>query len=137
MGEKIVTHPKQAELEKTMSQMCIELDGYLEDRYGELYQIHPNRPSRGRAANPNFDGLFSTGTMFTLGYGSQYGRGYIIDIEIRTLQRIPSEKRMEIEQDGINFLREKLSEYFPDRKLSIVRDKNVWKLIGDFSLGQT
>ncbi|MDY4889662.1 MAG: hypothetical protein SO135_08000 [Sphaerochaetaceae bacterium] len=128
-------HPKQAELEDTMSQMCRQLDDYLEDKYGNLYRIHPNRPVRGRTANPNNDGLFSTGTMFTLGYGSDFGRGYIIDIEIRSLEKIPSEERQKIEKDGIAFITKRLGSFFPDRKLEIVRDKTVWKLIGDFSLG--
>lgn len=129
-------HPKQAILEETMARMCSDLDNYLEDMYGTEYTIHPNRPMRGRAANPSYDGLFSTGTMFTLGYGSKYGRGYIIDMEIRSLESIPAEKRREIEETGVSFLRERLTSYFPERKLEIVRDGSVWKLVGDFMLGE-
>lgn len=129
-------HPKQAELEKGLSLMCAELDEHLEDKYGTEYTLHPNRPRRGHAANPSYDGLFYTGAMFTLGYGSTYGRGYIIDIEIRSLQHVDSVRKREIEEDGMAFLKTRLKSYFPERELQIVRDKTVWKLTGDFSLGE-
>ena len=81
-------HPKQEELENKLSQLCQALDNHLEDKFGEHYRIHPNRLKRGQAANPTFDGLFSTSLAFTLGYGSQYGRGYVMNVEIRTLDKV-------------------------------------------------
>ena len=77
-------HPKQEELEKKLSDLCQALDNHLEDKYGEHYKIHPNRLKRGKGANPSFDGLFSTSLAFTLGYGSKYGRGYVMNVEIRS-----------------------------------------------------
>lgn len=126
---------RQQALEQTLSRMCSDLDNYLEDKYGRTYPVHPNRPIRGKAANPAHDGLFSTGTMFTLGFGSKYGRGYILDMEIRTLTPVDPATRRMIEEDGVSFLSGRLKDYFPDRDLRIERDGRVWKIVGDFSLG--
>lgn len=127
--------PQQQSLEKHMRSLCDELDRYLEDTFGDRFPLHPNRLPRGRAARVAYDGLFSTGTQFTLGYGSESGRGYLVDIDIVTLAKVKEEDRDEIERAAIKFLRENLSKYFPDRKLEVVRDGNVYKIIGDFSLG--
>ncbi|MDD3941547.1 MAG: hypothetical protein PHR90_03660 [Sphaerochaetaceae bacterium] len=131
-----LSSPQQAVLEKHMRLLCDELDHHLEDAYGERYPLHPNRPARGKAARVAYDGLFSTGTKFTLGYGSTHGRGYLVDIEISTLERVKAEDREEIESTAIKFLREKLPEHFPDRKLEVVKDGKVYKIVGDFSLGK-
>jgi len=119
-----------------MQQLCNELDKYLEEHFSNLYPLHPNRPPRGTTASGIYDGLFSTTAVFTLGYGSEKGRGYIITIEIRTLQKVSTADKENIETSGIDFIRTKLKNYFPDRKLEIVKDNNVYKLIGDFSLGK-
>ena len=130
-----MTSPKQQELENRMRMVCDELDHHLEDTFGKAYPLHPNRPPRGKAARVAYDGLFSTGTKFTLGYGSKTGRGYLVDIEIATLERVKPGDRKEIEQEAIRFLSSRLQEYFPERKLDIVQDGTVYKIIGDFSLG--
>lgn len=127
--------PQQQVLENHMRQLCDELDHYLEDRFGNRYPLHPNRPERGKAARVSYDGLFSTGTKFTLGYGSEHGRGYLVDIEMSTLEKVDPTDRFEIEQAAITFLREQLPMHFPNRKLDIVKDGKVYKIVGDFSLG--
>lgn len=126
---------KQDELEKNLTNMCLELDTYLEDKYGKKYPIHPNRLERGKAASGNYDGLFSAGSKFTLGYGSNEGRGYIVDIDIVTLSWVNKEDKEAITKDGIKYLRTLLPKFFPDRKLEIKKDGNLYKIIGDFSLG--
>ncbi|WP_320127828.1 hypothetical protein [uncultured Sphaerochaeta sp.] len=129
------THPSQEALETNFRLLCDDLDTFLENTFGHRYTRHPNRLARGKAASVAYDGLFSTGTQFTLGYGSNYGRGYIVDIEIRTLDKIPATERQEIEEEAINQLKTFIPSRFPDRKISVVKDGNVYKLIGDFSLG--
>ena len=129
-----VQHPKQAKIEKNMRLLCNALDTYLEDTYGDAYPLHPNRAQRGKAGNVAYDGLFSTGTKFTLGYGSKSGRGYLVDIEIVTLEKVTRENRAKIEQDAITFLLAKLPKYFPSRELDIIQEGNVFKIVGDFSL---
>ena len=128
-------HPKQRQLEDTLRTMCDDLDRYLEDTYGNRYPLHPNRMERGKAASVAYDGLFSTGTQFTMGYGSNAGRGYIVDIDIVTLSRVAKEDVDEIEASAVKYLKQLLPAYFPDRTLDSVKDGNLYKIIGDFSLG--
>lgn len=128
-------HPKQEEFEAKLSQLCADLDNRLEDRYGKLFPIHPNRPKRGEAAYPGFDGLFSTSVAFTLGIGSQYGRGYVMNIDIRTLDHVDPGVMTEIFNDALVFVNSNLSVYFPERELKLVKDGKVLKITGDFSLG--
>lgn len=130
----IVSHQQRA-LEKKLRLLCDELDHYLEDRYEERYNLHPNRPPRGKTAAVAYDGLFSTGTQFTLGIGSDYGRGYIVDIHIATLDKVDTLFKEEVYKEAQRFLNERLELYFPNRKLQVVFDKNVYKIVGNFSLG--
>ncbi|MDA3824142.1 MAG: hypothetical protein PF450_16235 [Bacteroidales bacterium] len=130
-----VGHPKQEKIEKNMRSLCNALDAYLEDTYGEKYPLHPNRAQRGKAGSVSYDGLFSTGTKFTLGYGSKSGRGYLVDIEIVTLENVTHENRKKIEEDAVSFLKEQLPHHFPHRELDIIQEGNVFKIVGDFSLG--
>ena len=129
-------HPKQEELEERMSLLCQELDNHLEDIYGERYAVHPNRLKRGQGANPSYDGLFSTSMAFTLGYGSRYGRGYVVNVEVRTLDKVSQYDTIHITSTAFAFLKSKLKEYSPDHNLDVVQDGNVMKIIGDFSLGE-
>ena len=131
------SHPKQIELEAVLRRLCDDLDHYLEDTYGDRYPLHPNRPARGKAASVAYDGLFSTGTQFTLGYGSDHGRGYLVSVEIRTLSTVKQEDRKAIERSAIAYLRSIIPTYFPDREIEVKRDGNVYKLVGDFSLGNS
>ena len=129
------THPKQVELEHIMRVMCDDLDHYLEDLFGSRYPLHPNRLPRGKASSVAYDGLFSTGTQFTLGYGSDHGRGYIISVEIRTLSTVKPKDKQEIEQKAMDYIRSLIPLYFPNREITLEKDGNVYKLVGDFSLG--
>ena len=129
-------HPKQEELEVKMSELCQALDNYLEDIYGEHYKLHPNRLKRGKGSNPSFDGLFSTSLAFTLGYGSRYGRGYVVNVEIRTLDKVSQYEQASIRGTAFSFISQNLKKYLPEHDLQIVQDGNVMKVIGDFSLGE-
>lgn len=129
-------HPKQEELENNLSRLCQELDDYLEDEYGSRYRIHPNRLKRGSGSNPRFDGLFSTAMAFTLGYGSNTGRGYVVEVDIRTLDKVSPEERQEIDDAAFSYIQNNLKAVFPNRDLSIVKDGNLMKIVGDFSLGE-
>jgi len=118
-----------------MKSMFDEIDDWLEDRYGGRFRLHPNRPGRGSTSNRETDGLFNIGAAFSLGYGSKLGRGYVVQIEMSTLEHIPWETRSRIESDVENLVREKLPEFFPGRNLTLKRDGNLLKIIGDFNLG--
>ncbi len=129
-------HPKQEELENELAYLCRSLDNHLEDKYGQKYRIHPNRLKRGTGSNPRFDGLFSTSIAFSLGYGSKTGRGYIVEVDIRTLDRVTEEDKNNINEDAFNYIKDNLKVYLPERELELVKDGSVMKIIGDFSLGE-
>jgi hypothetical protein len=128
-------HPKQEILEEKMAQLCQALDNHLEDIYGDHYRLHPNRLRRGKGSNPSFDGLFSTSLAFTLGYGSQYGRGYVVNVEIRTLDKVSQYDSTKIQAEAFSFISQNLKKFIPDQDLKIVQDGNLMKVVGDFSLG--
>jgi len=118
-----------------MKSMFDRIDDWLEDRYGGAFQLHPNRPQRGRTSNREADGLFNIGAAFSLGYGSELGRGYVIRVEMSTLEHIPKRTRKQIESDVENLVREDLPRFFPGQSLTLERDGNLLKIIGDFNLG--
>jgi len=129
-------HPRMAEFDSRMKMLFDEVDGYLEERYGELYAPHPARPERGETSNPEADGLFNIGASFTPGYGSESGRGYLIDVAMATLDKVDDETRLAIRKAAADRIKELLPVYFPERKLIVNRDGNHFKIQGDFSLGE-
>ena len=128
-------HPKQAALEARMRSLLDALDDYLENQYGDLFSLHPNRLDRGEAGSRSYDGLFSVFAKFSLGYGTKSGRGYLLTVNISTLDHLPKETRSKIEEAAAEFMRQNLNKQFPDRELHIVHDGGVYKITGDFSLG--
>lgn len=131
------SHPEQIALESIMRAMCDELDDRLEEEFGSHYPRHPNRLARGKAASVAYDGLFSTGTQFTLGYGSDHGRGYIVSVEMRTLAKVRDEDGQAVQEATVTIINELIPKYFTDREISLEKDGKVYKLVGDFSLGSS
>ncbi|MGI5867836.1 MAG: hypothetical protein ACOX9C_00120 [Kiritimatiellia bacterium] len=127
-------NPKLAQWEAKLHKLLRKIDHHLEDRYGDALPLHPSRPGRGTAANPQYDGLFRVTAAFSAGYGSRLGPGYIFQVEIVTLSQVPSEVREKIEREAADMLRAKLPEAFPDRELFVERDGPVFKIHGDLSL---
>ena len=128
-------HPKTAEFDERLKKLFDEVDDYIEDLYGGKYVLHPVRPARGETSNPEADGLFNIGANFTPGYGSELGRGYIIDIAMSTLEKVDEGVRREIYEAAAEKVKELLPLHFPERELTVRRDKNHFKIQGDFSLG--
>ena len=124
------------EFDNRMKKLFDEVDDFIEDRYGGSYSLHPMRPARGETANPEADGLFNIGVNFTPGYGSELGRGYLIDVSMSTPDKVDENVRREIYETAANKVRELLPIHFPERKLTVRRDKNHFKIQGDFSLGE-
>ncbi len=123
------------QFDNQMKAMLDAVDNYIEDKYGELYPLHPVRPKRNETANPQADGLFSVRADFTPGYGSDLGRGYILKVEMKTLAEIPDDVRQTIFSDAVKKIESLLPVYFPERKLEVKQDKEFLKIVGDFSLG--
>ena len=128
-------HPRMVEFDHRMKKLFDEVDHFIEDLYGDRYALHPVRPARGETANPEADGLFNIGAVFTPGFGSELGRGYIIDVSMATLENVDEDIRREIYEATADKVRELLPIHFPERKLSVLLDRNHFKIQGDFSLG--
>ncbi len=128
-------HPKMVRWDNTLKAMFDEIDDYLEDTYGGMYPLHPNRPGRGKTSNKEHDGLFNLGAAFSPGFGSELGRGYIIDVEISTLQHVAEDVRDRIENDVVHQIEQRLPRFFPDRDLKVEKDGRIYKIYGDLSLG--
>ena len=128
-------HPSLIKWEKKLKSVLDEIDILLEDRYGDEYDLHPARRKHGSTSNRSHDGLFDIRGDFTLGLGSKKGRGYIIDIDLKTLENIPKDVIERIENDVVLELNYRLPKTFPNKELKVERDGNVIKIIGDLSLG--
>lgn len=127
--------PRAVEWEGRLKEVFDRIDDHLEDRYGGRYPLRPVRARRGETANREDDGLFDIGASFTAGFGSVAGRGYVIEVRMATLSRVPPDVLEEIEEEVVLRLREELPRAFPGRKLEVVRDGPVYKISGDLSLG--
>jgi len=123
------------EFDDRLKKLFDEVDAYIEDLYGDKYFLHPVRPARGETSNPEADGLFDIGANFTPGFGSELGRGYLIDVTIATLEKVDEDVRLEIFEAAAKKVKELLPVHFPERKLTVRREKNHFKIQGDFSLG--
>lgn len=115
--------------------MFDRIDAILEDKYHKHWRLRRNRPKRGETANPEADGLFNVGAIFTPGYGSEVGKGYLVDITLATDAPVQTEDLEEIELLVLDLLRRFLPEYFPERLLEVDRDGSMYKIHGDLSLG--
>jgi hypothetical protein len=132
----VYTHPKLTAFTNTLEKLFREVDEILEDRRGDSFSLHPNRPGRGNTGNPEMDGLFEIAPDFTMGLNSQKGRGYLIGFRMATLDRVPPEQFEAFMTEAARLIRDKLPLYFPGRRLEVVRDGKRFKIIGDFSLGE-
>ena len=128
-------HPSLVKWEKKLKKALDELDDFLEDKYEGKYRLHPVRSGRGKTSSKAHDGLFDIVAKFTLGAGSQFGRGYIVDVDVATLEDIPQKVQQEIEDQALKKLRETIPKYFPDTDLRVDKDGKVIKIHGDLSLG--
>lgn len=130
------TKSKLERWEARLKKVFDDIDVELEELYGHRAQRHPNRPAHGATANREDDGLFDIGAAFTVGIGSQYGPGYVVQARIATLDTVPPKIRRKFEAEVIRRLREKLPAAFPHTTLHVDRDGPVYKIHGDLSLGQ-
>lgn len=128
-------HPSLIQWEKLLKKLIDDLDDYLEDRYGNMYHLHPARSKRGTTTNKAHDGLFDVVASFTLGLGTKHGKGYIVDVHISTLEKVPDEIEKQIHNAAVKHLRKKISEFFPEKDLKVSRNKKIIKIHGDLSLG--
>jgi hypothetical protein len=120
--------------EEKLNRLLRDVITTLELEFGDVVARHPSRPAHGETPNPQNDGLFRITATFTPGYGSHWGKGYVLDIEPVTLQQFPREVWSVVEAKACQMIREGLEAIFPGRGLELKRDGLTWKIIGDLSL---
>ncbi len=120
--------------EKFLKNSFDEIDEYLENKYGKLYPLHPSRPRKGETSNKSRDGLFNVGAAFSLGYGSEHGRGWVIEVDMVTLAKVPEKVQREIEEEVAQLLREKIDKTYRGAEIGVEKDGNAFKIFGDISL---
>lgn len=129
------SHPKMRDFDERLNALFREVDRILEDRWGGEYSLRPNRPPRGSTCDPSMDGLFRVDPDFTLGIGSERGRGYLVTLKVATSSTVPPERFDAFMDEAAEFVASLLPRYFPERTLELVRDGDRFKIVGDFSLG--
>ncbi len=129
-----MAHPYVEEFEQQLGRLLQEVDVVLENRHPERFLRHPNRPAHGETANPQYDGAFAVSGAFSAGIGSEFGPGYVLEIRIATLVRLPAELRRAFEEEAVALITERLPEFFPARGLRVVRDGSLWKVVGDLGV---
>jgi hypothetical protein len=129
-----VRHPRAEQWESRLRQVFDGIDDYLEDRYGDRYPLHPARARRGETSRPEHSGLFNVGASFSAGFGSRHGPGYVVEVRMVTLSRVPQAVREQIEREVVDLLRRELPRAFPGRHLHVDRDGPVFKIYGDLGL---
>ena len=127
-------HYKVEEWESRLKRVFDRVDDYLEEEYGRRYPLHPARPARGKTSSKAHDGLFNIGASFSAGYGSKRGPGYVVEVRMVTLSRVPQYLRDQIEADAVRRLEEELPGEFPDRELRVERDGPVYKIHGNLRI---
>jgi hypothetical protein len=128
-------HPKALAWEAQLKTVFDRLDAELEAKYGGTCPLYPSRAPSGQTTNPEHSGLFNVGAVFTPGYGSPTGPGYVVQMQMATLSRIPKEVLEQIEGDSLEFLRRELPAAFPGKDLRVEREGHSFKIYGDLSLG--
>jgi len=132
----MIRHPSLVQWEKKLKDVLDALDDLLESKYGNQFRLHPARPKRGKTSNKAHDGLFDIVASFSMGTGSKHGKGYVVDVHMATLDRIPKNILTEIEDVTLQYLRKELPKYFPGKNLQINQDGHIIKIHGDLSLGK-
>jgi len=128
-------HPKMEAWDQALQDAVETVDREMERRHGHTFSLRWNRPQAGETCNPQMDGLFNIGIQFTLGYGSDKGRGYLLDVQIASRENPGEALRHRWEDEAAELLRDELAERFPGRELYLERDGRQYKITGDFNLG--
>jgi hypothetical protein len=131
----MLQHSKLVVWERKLKSLFDKIDDALEEKYGKVYPLHPRRAKRGATSDKEQDGLFNVGASYSLGIGSTYGPGYIVEVRLATLRKVPKDMRDQIEDEVVRILKRELPKVFPQQKLTVDRDGNVYKIYGNLNLG--
>jgi hypothetical protein len=120
--------------ERKLRQVFDGIDDVLEEKYGGRYPLHPSRPRRGTTSSKKADGLFHISAAYTAGFGSTHGEGYVVEVRMVTLARVPKTLRTQIEAEVAALAQARLPKYFPGRNLRVEQDGRLYKIVGDLDL---
>ena len=127
-------NPLLEKWEEKLQKIFNNIDLILEEKYGHLYPLRPNRPEKGEGVTPDADGLFDLGVSFSAGLGSQFGPGYVFKVKLATLRKVPEDWIEKLEDEVIDMIAKELPHQFPGKDLSVARDGNVYKIFGNLDL---
>ena len=127
-------NPLLEKWEEKLQNIFNSIDRILEQKYGHLYPLRPNRPEHGEGVTPDADGLFDLGVSFSAGLGSQFGPGYVFRVKLATLRKVPADLTEQIEDEVIDLISEELPKQFPGKELKVARDGHVYKIFGNLDL---
>lgn len=127
-------HHKAKAWETKLKTVFDGIDHLLEEKYGDRFTLHPARAKRGSTSSPAMDGLFNVGASYSAGFGSKLGPGYVVDIRLSTLQRIPKPLKLELRDHVKNLLEERLPLAFPGKELRVSPERTHLRIHGDLSL---
>ena len=127
-------HRKAKAWEKKLKSVFDEIDAELEKVYGDLFSLHPARSPAESTANPEMDGLFNVGASYSAGFGSRLGPGYVVDIRLSTLERVPKELKEQLRNRVEDLLNQKLPAAFPGKTLRVDKERSHLRIHGDLSL---
>ncbi|MEE9368553.1 MAG: hypothetical protein V3V05_06770 [Pontiella sp.] len=116
-----------------MKSVFDEIDEELERQYRDLFPLHPVRAQEGTTSNPEMDGLFNVGASYSPGFGSRYGPGYVVDIRLSTLNKIPRALKTELRHVVHEKLIEKLPKTFLGKQLQVDKERRHLRIHGDLS----
>jgi len=131
---KVMLNHHVEKWEEKLNRLLRRTDLMLEESYGQLFARHPARPAHGCTANPQHDGLFRVTASFSPGFGSELGKGYVLQFELVSLEKLPNMQLDAIQQQAVRFIQKGLDEALPGKNLSVKRDGTLWKIVGDLSL---
>ncbi|NCB38197.1 MAG: hypothetical protein EOM80_05445 [Erysipelotrichia bacterium] len=127
-------NPLLEKWEDKLQSIFDRIDCKLEEKYGEMYPLRPNRPAHGKGVTSDADGLFDLGVSFSVGIASNFGPGYVFRVKLATLQRVPDALVDSLEDEVVALLQAELPVEFPGKELKVARDGNVYKIYGDLDL---
>lgn len=127
-------HAKIIKWEHKLKRVFDEIDAELEQHYADRFKRQPNRLEEGTTSNPEMDGLFNVGASYSAGFDSKFGPGYVVDIRLSTLQRIPPVLTQELREKVQAMLIEKLPTAFPGKTLHVDTEQEHLRIHGDLSL---
>lgn len=127
-------HRKAKEWEKRLKAVFDIIDIELEEQYADRFDRHPARPAHGSTSSREMDGLFNVGASYSAGFGSRFGPGYVVDIRLSTLQRIPKDVKLELRDKVLAMLVESLPTAFPGKILHVDKERRHLRIHGDLSL---